>query len=567
MLRSLSLQLMIYRPPMTQSRCIECGATFLPSAAEQTFLRKMQLPHPSSCPRCRQRTRCAHINQLNLFRRRCDATGEQLLSHYPPQLQVPVFSQPHWWSDTFDGCDFGRDFDFSRPFFPQLAELLQTVPRPALLTDYLHDENCSFTNYSGRNKDCYMIFDSDESRDCYYSFTINGSRNSSDCFRVKNLELCYEAIDSRNCYQCAYVTDCEGCSESLLLQSCTACKHCILCCNLRQKEYHILNRPVSPEQFEQARAALAGYDALCKAQQQLETLVQSMPRRSLRGFQNEDVTGDYLVNCRNCENCFDCLEGWDCVNCSSSFMALKDCADCDWCGEGELLYQCSNLGYNAFNLCFCFQCLNQVRDLAYCNLCFNGTSDCFGCVGLKRKRHCILNKQYDAAQYVRLRAKIVQHMQETGEWGAFLPARYSLFPYNITAAGALHPMERDEALGLGLQWQDEQPPAAPPQADFPVIPQRAEDCSAAALSAPFCCRECRKLYKIIPQELKFCADNRLPLPRSCFYCRHRRRMSRRMPRLMVNRLCGACTTAVETTVSESISPTVYCEKCFAEALE
>ena len=61
---------------------------------------------------------------------------------------MPVYDQAYRWSDAWDFRDYGRDFDFSRPFFEQFAELLEVVPQPNLTSNYLLDENSEYTNYA-----------------------------------------------------------------------------------------------------------------------------------------------------------------------------------------------------------------------------------------------------------------------------------------------------------------------------------------------------------------------------------------------------------------------------------
>ena len=121
--------------------CKKCGGRFAIADWDIGFYEKMNVPVPLLCPSCREARRLSHINQLHLFKRQSDATGESIISNYPPEHQFKVFSQKFWTSDAFDGIQYGRDFDFKRPFFEQYKDLLHSVPRPALFTDYLHDEN------------------------------------------------------------------------------------------------------------------------------------------------------------------------------------------------------------------------------------------------------------------------------------------------------------------------------------------------------------------------------------------------------------------------------------------
>ena len=54
----------------------------------------------------------------------------------------------HFWSDERNAHDYGRDIDFSRPFFEQFHALEMEAPHPALFKDYMRDVNSDYTNYA-----------------------------------------------------------------------------------------------------------------------------------------------------------------------------------------------------------------------------------------------------------------------------------------------------------------------------------------------------------------------------------------------------------------------------------
>ena len=59
-------------------------------------------------------------NDRFLYRRKCDATGESIISMYPSDAPFPVYSAKAWFSDKYDPLKYGSDFDFSRPFLNNL---------------------------------------------------------------------------------------------------------------------------------------------------------------------------------------------------------------------------------------------------------------------------------------------------------------------------------------------------------------------------------------------------------------------------------------------------------------
>lgn len=80
----------------------------------------------------------------------------------------------------------------------------------------------------------------------------------------------------------------------------------------------------------------------------------------------------------------------------------------------------------------------------YIYSCFY-SSDLFACIGLRNKQYCIFNKQYTKEEYELLVAKIIAHMQKTGERGEFFPAQISPFGYNETMAMEFFPLSKEQA--------------------------------------------------------------------------------------------------------------------------
>jgi hypothetical protein len=56
-----------------------------------------------------------------------------------------VYATQERYADTRDARDYGRDVDFSQPFFSQFDALLRSVPQIALLS--VGNENCEFNNF------------------------------------------------------------------------------------------------------------------------------------------------------------------------------------------------------------------------------------------------------------------------------------------------------------------------------------------------------------------------------------------------------------------------------------
>lgn len=544
--------------------CKQCQSLFEITDWDRNFYKKMDVPEPTFCYPCRSQRRMVNANQFNLYKRKCDATGDDIISAYHPDSPLKVYRQSVW-SDLskFDATQYGRDFDFTRPFFDQFHELANAVPRPALHTMFQMDENSDYTNYAGYNKNCYMLFDSDYDWDCYYSMGVNKSRNCIDNYRLKECELCYECVDCVKSYALYYSQDCDNCSNSAFLKNCIGVKNSFMCSNLKNKEYYIYNKPYDKETFEKLMTNLSRHSELQKYLATWNTLKTQYPQRYMHGVQNENVTGDYIVYSKNAEQCFDSMDLWDSRYVTRSFGSVKDAMDCDEIGEAELFYETAFSGYNVKNFRFSMLCFNQESDLDYSFYC-NFSSDCFGSVGLNRKKFCILNKQYNEADYKALKSKIIDHMKSTGEWGEFFPAKYSDFAYNETVAQEYFPMKKEDVLARGLRWRekDKQEYKSPTA----QIPDDSIQASENIVDEFFACEDCSRNYKIIKQEFSFYKNQGISLPKKCFYCRHTSRFALRNTRILFDRSCASCGLSIKTTYKIDRLEKIYCENCYQQSL-
>ncbi|MFH0769801.1 MAG: hypothetical protein V1926_00305 [Candidatus Peregrinibacteria bacterium] len=581
--------------------CIHCGNAYAVSPEEDAFRakiapvfagKKYDIPRPTHCPECRQQRRVAQANQMHLYKRKCDLTGEEMVSNYHPADPYPVYKQKVWWSDRYDPLKYGRDFDFSRPFFEQYNELLLSVPRHNVNTAYEFDENADYTNYATNNKNCYLIFDSDYNRDCFYSYSLNHCESCMDCFRLRKGELCYECVDCVECYNCKYVRDCQNCHDSLFLSNCIGCKHCILCANQQNKEYCIRNVKVSRQEFERTVAELQSFAALQAFDKEFEAFRLRFPQKYMHGVQNEDVLGDYITGSKHAYHCFDSSDMWDCTYCYQIWEPVKDSLDLQEIGDAELCYESAFGGLKTRNLLFTSHCFSNVR-LTYCTYCMN-CSDLFGCVGMKRNQYCIFNKQYQKEEYEKLAGRIIEHMQKSGEWGEYFPIQYACFPYNTTQAQTYFPLTKEEVLNggwpagrsaasaqssnahlcqgyggqpplrVGWKWRDESDDMPKVVKTIPGarLPNTIADVPDDILNWAVTCEKTKRPFRIIKQELDLYRQMKLPVPHRHPDERHRLRMTLRNPRKLWSRKCAECQKTIETTYAPERPEIVHCEQCY-----
>jgi hypothetical protein len=207
-------------------------------------------------------------------------------------------------------------------------------------------------------------------------------------------------------------------------------------------------------------------------------------------------------------------------------------------------------------------CRNS-HDITYCDNC-HACQDCFGCIGLRNKKYCIFNKQYEKESYLAIVENIIEHMKTTGEWGEFFPIRISPFAYNETLAYDYFPLSQEEAAKKGCTWRQTEAKEYAKQTY--VIPDAIQDVTDDIKENIIACELCGKNYKIISMELKFLRDQKLPIPRQCPDCRTRRRIKARNPRELHDAKCDSCNAPLKTTQPLGRNELLYCESCYQKAI-
>lgn len=504
------------------------------------FYEKIGVPAPEYCPECRQERRILFRNFKTLYKVDSAKSGKSIVSMYGPESPFPIYDHEEWWADDWDAKTYGRDYDFSRPFFEQLQELWDAVPHYAIMNT--QSLNCHYSNFTRGSKNCYCVFGCVDDEDCDYGHIVWNSRDSVDNLYLFKSELCYECIDCIGCNKLLYSQECENCSDSIALFDCRSCINCIGCVGLQQKNYHIFNQQVTKEAYEKFLKETPLEEIMNKR----EELRLSLPHRSLYGYRNNNVSGNHIYNAKNIYHSFDVKSGED-AKFGYTIRSYKDSYDISFTIDAETMYQCLTSSGN--NIIGCHICFSSSYAY-YSEHCYN-SHNIFGCEGLKGAEYCILNKQYSKEEYEALKEKIITHMKSTGEWGKWFPISMSPFAYNESIVNEYSPLTKDQALAKGYRWNNDIPATHGQEHDDPDPMKRILKCD-----------QCERNYRFIERELVFYQKLNLPLPTKCFNCRHQRRMNLRLPRKLYDRQCANCKQDIQTSYSPERPEIVYCEQCY-----
>lgn len=526
-------------------KCRVTRKEFIVDDKAQAFYAKIGVPLPSLCPEERNRRRLAWRNERSLYYRTCSATGQKMMSIHHQDKPFPVYENDYWWSDNWDPLEYGRDFDFSRPFFEQFFELQSVVPHCALNVIKPTMENSDYCNQTGYIKDCYLIFDSRFSERCMYSKSIENCYDCVDCYKVFGSELCYECDFCLNCYGCTYLFNSQNCSDCHYGSNLIGCKYCFGCTDLRNKEFYFMNEKCASREEWQAKVD----DILHKLSR--DTLLEhfshfriKQPAKWMEEINTENCTGDYLISCKDCTECYDSEDLENCHFCydikrtQDHSPSFSNYDISHFGGPITECYECCSIGNQGTNrLLFCDNVWSS-NDIYYSRFCNTGSHDLFGCISLRHAEYCILNKQYTKEEYEELVPRIIEHMKSTGEWGEFFPMEHSPFEYHETLAQEFYPV--DEATSPNKTATDQVPEGA------------------------LICEDTGKAFRITPQERAFYTKMNLPTPTRCFEARHMRRFRRRNERQLYDHPCDKCGSSIQTTLSTEKPQKVFCEKCYLE---
>ncbi|MDA2922741.1 hypothetical protein MYX07_05770 [Patescibacteria group bacterium AH-259-L07] len=588
-------------------QCQNCKQKFIIEPEDFDFYEKIDVPPPTWCPDCRFQRRFLWRNERFLYKRPSDipVKNEEIISIYAPEKEYTIYDHHYWWSDNWDALEYGREYDFSKPFFEQFEELLRQVPLSGLSVKNM--VNSEYCNVSANEKDCYLISASGSNERVLYSNRVALTKDSMDLYISDRNELCYDVTDSSQCYHVLFSAKCSNCVDSMFLYECVNCQNCYGCVNLRNKQYHLFNKPYSKEEYLRKieEIDLGSFLTLTREKEKFLEHAKAFPRRYAFMIRSVDCLGDNLKNCKNCKYAFDVFDTEDSKFVTWTGFGMKDVYDAGAGGgiDLERLYEVWDISYGGSRVFFS-SVIYGSHDVFYSWNC-HSSHNLFGCYGLRSKSYCILNKQYSKEEYEKLVQRIRKHMEEMPyvdrkgkeyRYGEFFPPELSPFAYNETIAQEYFPLTKEEAEAQGYRWRDMKEKEYKPTTMWMDLPDNIKDVNDSILEETILCKawdenpevaahhNCTKAYRIIRDELEFYRKMKLPLPRYCFNSRHFLRFKQRNPLKLWHRECQCagiksdegiyenmaehfhgnkhCPNEFETSYAPERKEIVYCKKCY-----
>ncbi len=562
---------------METRTCQNCKIEFRIEMEDFAFYEKMQVPPPTFCPECRFQRRIMFRNEYNLYQRKCNLCNKDIITVYSPDKSYKVYCNPCWWSDKWDALEYGIDYDPSRNFFEQFKDLRAKVPYMALVVDYPTLVNSDYINHAGNAKDCYLIFNTDFCENVHYSSMTVSDKDSMDSYRLENSQLCYEVINGIRLYKTFFSEDCHDCHNVYFSKNLSGCSDCFGCVNLKNKRYHIWNEPYTKEAYEQkiSELKLDSYATTEDLKKRAREFWEQFPHKFMHERHNVNVSGDYIEESRNAHFMYMARYVENGKFCQLITMKpVKDVYDyTEWGNNAQRVYEGEAVGEYVDNIKFSYcvwraNCLNV--EYSFYAL---SSSDIFGCVGVRNKQYCILNKQYTKGEYQKMKARIIEDMNKKPyidskgrifRYGEFFPYDLALFDYNETTAMNYFPLDKAVVESKGWRWRSEDPSQHKPTLSLSDIPDSIREVKNSIIEEILECASCNRAFRITERELNLLKRFGLPLPRRCWKCRYKERFGRVNPPRLWSRACAKCGKTIETSYAPNRPEIVYCGSCYQQ---
>ncbi|MBI2121571.1 MAG: hypothetical protein HYT98_00460 [Candidatus Sungbacteria bacterium] len=494
-------------------QCQSCKKEFRIEPEDFAMYEKQGIPSSDKCPVCRWK----YLLAFWVFGRfrigKSALSGKQIITVLPENTSFPIYDREEFISDKWDPMTHGQDYDSNRSFFEQLVELQSKVPHPHQTG--IQNTNCQWADDVWESKNCYLCRSLGWCEDLSYGYRTLRCKNSIDLTYCFDTEYSYDCLNCFNCYKVKYAFNARQCIDSMFLYDCRNVQNCFMCWNLRNKKYHIYNKPYSKEAYQEKLKTFdtRSYDGIYNLKKEFSDL---MAREALhRANFNTNIvnsTGNFLTDCRNCHSAYFIEES---ENCRYFFRGLKskESIDLVGCGYNEnTAVSCAAIWtYGCLGLLWSSNCRYSFY-LEACEECEN----CFGCVGLRKKNHCILNKQYSENDYKALTVKIKEDMQKRGEWGKFMPLSMAYSGYNLSLANIIFPENEEFIRKMGGKWDILPIPKFENTISGADLPGRIDDVKDDIARQRVICPETGLSYNIAPHELAFYKAQGIPLPRLHF---------------------------------------------------
>jgi len=335
----------------------------------------------------------------------------------------------------------------SYTFFSNLVSLI-TITWYPYIYEFWENINSIFADSVRNSKNCYLSFSiiNDCENICY---TFNAKHHSKDIFNsvwvLSQSENVYSSSAIVNSYNIFFSRNIVDSNNIWSSSNMIWCSECISCNDLSNQSYCINNIKYDKDNYN-----IIKKDYLNKKLFVVKKWESSSQINTVNSW------GDFLINCDSVNNWLrvtNLKNGNNCVLIGSLDLC-EDFNDVFMAGMSKYFYGVVNSGRHSEYLYCCTDTINS-NTLFYSLFC-NSCSFCLGCIWLKNKSYCILNKQYTKEERYEKVDEIFWQMEKDWTLWEFFPASMNPFYFNDTAAYLIDSsFTKEEVTAKWYLWRDD----------------------------------------------------------------------------------------------------------------
>jgi len=543
--------------------CEYCKEEFVITDIELSLSKKINLEISTICSSCLLKQQLSFWLFGKFRKGKSDLSGESLITVLSDKNRYPIYTSHEWFSDKWEALDYGMNYNSNESFFSQLQKLQEQIPHPH--QNGANNINCEYCDDVWNSKNCYLSRSMEECENLLYSYRNFKVKNSIDAVVCYTSDRCFSCLNCINSYKIFYSRNSKDCIDSYFLFDCRNCQDCFMCWNLRNKKYCMENIQYTKEEYFKKLKSynLGSFNKIQKLKEYFEyILINKAVHRLNFNIKAFNSIGNNLINVNNCYNCNTVSDTEDSANCIRG-TKINNSLNCGGCWYGDR----NGNSIGCSNSCLIkYSSWSQSRFSEYLDLC-SDCEYCFGCIGLKKKKYCILNKQYKKEDYEKLRNEIILDMKNRREYGKFLPYSMSSGGFNLST-GYLYfsNAKKEEILKLGGYWQDIDESNIE-GISTNELPDFIGDVDESICSKPLICPETSWRFNISEDELTFYKQNNIPLPRKHFDVRIKDLVKYFMVLKSYTYNCCYCKKEIQAYYPKEWGyKNIACEECYQQNL-
>jgi len=342
------------------------------------------------------------------------------ISRYPDTFRKPIqISLQDFEENRETYIQYWLGYNTWISFFDHIKNIYSTLPMPYTMS-YGSSENSQYSEWTYMAKNVYLsTFVVYDCENVLYSYSVKSScKNIFNSIMVWwSSENIYSSVGIIGSFSIFYSNHIEWSNNIWFSKNLIWCTECLFCENLENKSYCIKN--ISYEKNEYLKKK----EDIIKDKQKFPLYQQNIETKNMHISYSENIWNWYCIHeLKDWNNCL--FVWWRNIPSQNIFDSIG-------VSNGDYIIWCT-WSWSGMNI-YCSINSWIWNKIFYCDMCIN-CSYCLGCIGLKNKSFCILNKQYTKEERFEKANEIFTQMEKDWQLWKFFPASMNPFYFNDTVA-------------------------------------------------------------------------------------------------------------------------------------